>query len=67
MRNKIDVCLVIAWIFIITGIFAAVFGWYLVFSGTQLFGIDNKFYFYEAIGDGIFGIFFLLYSRLKNK
>lgn len=54
---------IFAWISIICGLLAYLTGWIALFSERVIWNIPTEFWFYDSVAAGIFGLFFLVYSR----
>ena len=53
---------IIAWLAVACGLVNFVIGWAALIAATNIMGIPTEFWFYDSIGSGIFGLFFLIYS-----
>ena len=53
---------VFAWILIICALLSYLIGWTALVAKTAIWNIPTEFWFYDAMGAGIIGLFFLIYS-----
>ncbi len=60
MKNKFTL---LAWIFFICGLLAYLIGWIALLMNKTFWNVPTEFWFYDAITTGIFGLFFLIYSK----
>ena len=55
-----------AWLSVVCGLTTFLIGWTGLIQGGNIFGIAPEFYFFDAIGAVLFGIFFLLWGKLSE-
>ena len=53
----------LAWIFVVCGLLAYIVGWAALLTKTTIWNMPTEFWFYDAMSTGIFGLFFLIFSK----
>lgn len=53
---------IFAWVGVICGLVAFFLGWGTVMYGLSLWNAKAEYWFYDAIGSYLFGLWFLIYS-----
>ncbi len=58
---------ILAWLSIACGLIAYFIAWIALARNATMWNVSTEFWFYNAIGAGIFGIFFLIYGGYDER